>query len=453
MKKNILIIDDETNARAGLRRVLESLGCKVIEAASGDEGLKKFKENKIDLVISDLRMPGADGMSVLDTLQKSAPEIPVVLITAYGSGEAAKKALASGAYDFISKPFDIDTIELVVKRALKLLDLKSENESLKSIVGSKNGLSAIIGNSPQIKQLFQVIKQVAPTKSNVLIEGESGTGKELIARAIHELSPRRNKPFVPVHCASFQENLLESELFGHEKGAFTGAVAKRLGRFELADRGTLFLDEVSTIPLAVQVKLLRVLQERVFERVGGTETIETDVRIVAATNSSLEKLIEEGKFREDLFYRLNVVNLKVPPLRKRPDDIKLLIKHFLEKFNHETGKNVVVSPFAEEILEAYHWQGNVRELQNTVESLVVLCQGHEITPRDLPPHILGATNKQKAEMSSADLPNFDNMTLPEMEKWMILRKIEKVKNKSEAAKQLGISRRNLYRRLNEYGVM
>jgi len=221
----------------------------------------------------------------------------------------------------------------------------------------------------------------------------------------------------------------------------------------LADRGTLFLDEVSTIPLAVQVKLLRVLQERVFERVGGTETIETDVRIVAATNSSLEKLIEEGKFREDLFYRLNVVNLKVPPLRKRPDDIKLLIKHFLEKFNHETGKNVVVSPFAEEILEAYHWQGNVRELQNTVESLVVLCQGHEITPRDLPPHILGATNKQKAEMSSADLPNFDNITLPEMEKWMILRKIEKVKNKSEAAKQLGISRRNLYRRLNEYGVM
>ena len=453
MKKNILIIDDETNARAGLKRVLEHLDYNVIEAASGSDGIDAFRKNKIDLVISDLRMPGEDGMSVLEALQKEAPEIPVILITAYGSGDAAKKALAKGAYDFISKPFDIDTIELVVQRALKLLDLKSENESLKSIIGEKKALSSIVGNSPPIKQLFQIIKQVAPTKSNVLIEGESGTGKELIAHAIHNLSPRHDKPFVPVHCASFQENLLESELFGHEKGSFTGAAARRFGRFELADKGTLFLDEVSTIPLSIQVKLLRVLQERVFERVGGTETIETNVRIVAATNTSLEKLIEEGKFREDLYYRLNVVSLKVPPLRARPEDIKLLIKHFLEKFNRETGKNIIVSPFAEEILESYAWPGNVRELQNTVESLVVLCQGHEITPRDLPQHILGATNKKITKATDEEYPDFDNMTLPEIEKWMILRKLEKVKTKSDVAKQLGISRRNLYRRLNEYGVM
>lgn len=450
MKKNILVIDDETNARAGLRRVLESLGCNVFEAASGMEGIEVFKNNKIDLIITDLRMPGEDGMSVLNSVRKEKPNIPVILITAYGSGEAAKNALANGAYDFISKPFDIDTIELVVRRALKLVDLKSENESLKSIVGKKNSLDSIIGNSPPIKNLFQIIKQVAPTKSNVLIEGESGTGKELIAHAIHNLSPRHDKPFIPVHCASFQETLLESELFGHEKGAFTGAVSKRLGRFELADKGTLFLDEVSSIPLSVQVKLLRVLQERTFERVGGSETIKTDVRIVAATNIPLEKLINEGRFREDLYYRLNVVNLKVPPLRERPEDIKLLINHFLERFNRETGKNISISSFAEEILESYAWPGNVRELQNTIESLVVLCQGHEITPRDLPAHILGGTSVKGKDISIDDLPDFDNMTIPEMEKWMILRKLSKVKNKSEVAKQLGISRRNLYRRLNEY---
>jgi len=453
MKKNILIIDDEINARAGLKRVLEHLGCNVVEAASGSEGLDIFRKNKINLVITDLRMPGDDGMSVLDALQNEAPEIPVILITAYGSGEAAKKALAKGAYDFISKPFDIDTIELVVKRALKLVDLKSENKSLKSIIGEKNALRSIVGDSPQIKYLFQVINQVAPTKSNVLIEGESGTGKELIARAIHNLSPRCNNAFVPLHCASFQENLLESELFGHEKGSFTGAVSKRIGRFELADKGTLFLDEVSTIPLSIQVKLLRVLQERVFERVGGTETIETDVRIVAATNMSLEKLIEEGKFREDLYYRLNVVSIKIPPLRDRPDDIKLLINHFLDKFNRETGKNIIVSPFAEEIIESYSWPGNVRELQNAIESLVVLCQGREITPRDLPQHILGSTNKETARVSDGEYRDLDNMTLPEIEKWIILRKLDKIKTKSEVAKQLGISRRNLYRKLNEYGVM
>ena len=442
MKKNILIIDDEINARAGLKRVLEHLGCNVVEAASGSEGLDIFRKNKINLVITDLRMPGDDGMSVLDAIQNEAPEIPVILITAYGSGEAAKKALAKGAYDFISKPFDIDTIELVVKRALKLVDLKSENKSLKFIIGKKNALSSIVGDSPQIKHLFQVINQVAPTKSNVLIEGESGTGKELIARAIHDLSPRCNNAFVPLHCASFQENLLESELFGHEKGSFTGAVSKRLGRFELADKGTLFLDEVSTI----QVKLLRVLQERVFERVGGTETIETDVRIVAATNMSLEKLIEEGKFREDLYYRLNVVSIKIPPLRERPDDIKLLINHFLDKFNRETGKNIIVSPFAEEIIESYSWPGNVRELENYLEKALIFSSADTLT---LPP-----LRHRQATAGQFDPEEFSLKVASRRLEEEYIRKalVKTAGNRTQAAELLEVSLRSLMYKIKEYDI-
>ncbi len=392
-------------------------------------------------------------MTVLETLQKEAPDVPVVLITAYGSGDVARRALSKGAYDFISKPFDIDTVELVIRRALRMLDLETENRSLRGLLQTREGLDTFVGASPQIHGLLAVVQQVAPTKSNVLIEGESGTGKELIARAIHDLSPRRGEAFVPVHCASFSENILESELFGHEKGAFTGAVSRRRGRFEMADKGTLLLDEVSTIPLAVQVKLLRVLQEQRFERVGGDETIEVDVRIVAATNASLESMIAEGTFREDLYYRLDVVNLKVPPLRDRPEDISLLISHFLDVYNRETGKDVVISGVAREILESYEWPGNVRELQNAVESLVVLCQGHEVTPRDLPAHILAGTRKQPVAAAGESMPDFDSMTLAELEKWLILRKNRTAGTRADAAEQLGISRRSLYRKLKEYGVM
>jgi len=453
MKKTVLVIDDEANARAGLKRVLEPLGCNTLEAASGSEGLDLFHKHGADLVLTDVRMPGISGMNVLETLSKEAPEVPVVLITAYGSGDSARDALQKGAYDFISKPFDLDTIELVIKRALKLLDLEAENKTLKSQVQASVGIENIVGKSAQINSVFETIRQVSPTKSNVLIEGESGTGKELIARAIHEQSPRKDKPFIPLHCASFSENLLESELFGHEKGAFTGAVSQRKGRFELAKGGTLFLDEVSTIPPAVQVKLLRVLQERQLERVGGGETIEVDVRIVSATNISLQELISKSEFREDLFYRLNVVNINVPPLRERHGDIKLLIKFFLNKFNKEIGKKVSISKLANEILENYNWPGNVRELQNTIESLVVLCHGHEVTPRDLPPHILApAKKKEIAVQPCKDIPDLDSLTIEEMEKLLILRKLKKIKNRSEVARQLGISRRNLYRKMKEYGV-
>ena len=453
MKKTVLVIDDEPNARAGLRSVLHDMGCTVLEAPNGTEGLLRFKENKVNLVLTDLRMPGPSGMTILETLQKEAPGIPVVLITAYGTGDAAREALQKGAYDFISKPFGLETIELVIRRALKMVDLAHENQSLKKRIISSDGINSIVGESPQIQRVFEIIRQVAPTRSNVLIDGESGTGKELIARAVHDLSSRADQSFIPIHCASIPETLLESELFGHEKGAFTGAINRRSGRFEMADGGTLFLDEVSTIPLTVQVKLLRVLQERRFERVGGNETVEVDVRIIAATNTSLEEMIKQGTFRDDLYYRLNVVTLKVPPLRKRRTDIKALIKHFLEKFNKETGKKVVISKVAEEILESYDWPGNVRELQNSIEAFVVLCEGHEITPRDLPAHILGKTEQRSVPQPAGDAPDFDAMTLQQMEKWLILRKLDQIKTRSEAAKQLGISRRNLYRLLKEYGVM
>jgi DNA-binding NtrC family response regulator len=404
-------------------------------------------------VLTDLRMPGASGITVLETLKQEYPDVPVIVISAYGTGDTAREALQKGAYDFISKPFDLDTIELTVKRALKLVDLEQQNEALRDELQSVRREVNIVGESPEISRLFEIVHQVAPTRSNVLIEGESGTGKELIARAIHDLSPRHSAPFVPVHCASFSENLLESELFGHEKGAFTGAVGLRRGRFEMANGGTLFLDEVSTIPMPVQVKLLRVLQERKFERVGGTQTVDVDVRLISATNTALDDLIKGNAFREDLYYRLNVVNLKVPPLRERRGDIGLLIDHFLHVYNHETGKDVVVSRLAREILENYDWPGNVRELQNTVEALVVLCEGHEITPRDLPAHIVGRTPRRTASRRDEDLPDFDNMTLQEMEKWMILRTLKTTKTRSEVARKLGISRRNLYRRLKEYGVI
>jgi DNA-binding NtrC family response regulator len=390
---------------------------------------------------------------VLETLRRDAPDLPVIVITAYGSADTARDALQQGAFDFISKPFDLETIELVVRRALKLVTLEHENETLKAQLHTVQQVQSIIGESAAMQRVFTVVQQVAPTKSNVLLEGESGTGKELIARAIHDLSARHAKPFVPVHCASFSENLLESELFGHEKGAFTGATSQRHGRFELANGGTLFLDEVSTLPMATQVKLLRVLQERRFERVGGTQTIDVDVRLISATNAPLDQMIKAGTFREDLYYRLNVVTIHVPPLRERASDVALLMDHFLDKVNRETGKRVTIAPVARQLLESYAWPGNVRELQNTIEALVVLCDGHEVTPRALPAQIVGGGKPAAAGLPPEDLPDFDHVTLAELERWLILRTLPRVKARTDVARQLGISRRNLYRRLKEYGVM
>ncbi len=457
MHQKVIVIDDEAHARSGLRAVLENMGCTVDEAACGDNGLEIFNRHGADLVMTDLRMPGSGGISVLEALKKDAPELPVVVITAYGSADTAREALQKGAFDFISKPFDIETIERVVRRALRIADLQSENRALKNMLSEPGDIDKIVGTSEPMKDVFTTIRHVAPTRSNVLIEGESGTGKELIARAIHDISPRKSEPFIPVHCASFSENLLESELFGHEKGAFTGASQRRRGRFEVADAGTLFLDEVSTIPMTVQVALLRVLQERQFERVGGSSPISVDVRIVAATNTSLEKLIQKDRFREDLYYRLNVVSITVPPLRERREDISALIDHFLKKYTRETGKSVHIAPVAREMMESYSWPGNVRELENTIESLVVLCEGHEVTPRDLPAHVIGTSAETNSIDNSShtmnEMSELDTMTIAELEKWMILRKLKTAQSKAQLAKDLGISRRNLYRRLNEYGVM
>jgi DNA-binding NtrC family response regulator len=453
MQKSILIIDDEPNARAGLVRIIQNLGCLAREAGDGASGLDLFRAHGADLVITDLRMPGMSGLSVLETLRRDAPDVPVIVITAYGSADTAREALQQGAYDFISKPFDLETIELVVRRALKLVTLEHENEALKDQLQTVQQVQTIIGESPVMQRVFSIVQHVAPTKSNVLLEGESGTGKELIAHAIHDLSARHDKPFVPVHCASFSENLLESELFGHEKGAFTGAASLRRGRFELANGGTLFLDEVSTLPLATQVKLLRVLQERCFERVGGTQTIDVDVRLVSATNAALDQLIKAGSFREDLYYRLNVVNIKIPPLRARTDDVARLIDHFLDKVNHETGKRVTISHAARQLLESYRWPGNVRELQNTIEALVVLCDGHDVTPRALPAQIVGGATPAAPGPAPDDLPDFDQVNLADVERWLILRTLQRVKTRADVARQLGISRRNLYRRLKDYGVL
>jgi len=452
MQKSILIIDDEPNARAGVVRVIQDLGCLAREAGDGASGLEQFRAHGADLVITDLRMPGMSGLSVLATLRRDAPDVPVIVITAYGSADTAREALQQGAFDFISKPFDLETIELVVRRALKLVSLEHENETLKAQLQTVQQVQTIIGEAPVMQQVFTIVQHVAPTKSNVLLEGESGTGKELIAHAIHDLSARHDKPFVAVHCASFSENLLESELFGHEKGAFTGATSLRRGRFELANGGTLFLDEVSTLPLATQVKLLRVLQERCFERVGGSQTIDVDVRLISATNAALDQMIKAGTFREDLYYRLNVVSIKVPPLRARSGDVGRLIDHFLDKVNRETGKRVTISQVARQLLESYAWPGNVRELQNTIEALVVLCDGHEVTPRALPAQIVGGAKPPAANVAPDDLPDFDQANLADVERWLILRTLQRVKTRAEVARQLGISRRNLYRRLKDYGV-
>ncbi len=453
MQKSILIIDDEPNARAGLVRIMQDLGCLAREAGDGASGLDLFRAHGADLVITDLRMPGMSGLSVLETLRRDAPDVPVIVITAYGSADTAREALQHGAFDFISKPFDLETIELVVRRALKLVTLEQENEALKAQLQTVQQVQTIIGEAPVMQRVFTIVQHVAPTKSNVLLEGESGTGKELIAHAIHDLSARHDKPFVPVHCASFSENLLESELFGHEKGAFTGAASVRRGRFELANGGTLFLDEVSTLPLATQVKLLRVLQERCFERVGGSHTIDVDVRLISATNAALDQMIKAGTFREDLYYRLNVVSINIPPLRARSDDIARLIDHFLDKVNGETGKRVTISHAARQLLESYTWPGNVRELQNTIEALVVLCDGHEVTPRALPAQIVGGAKAPAASPAPDDLPDFDQVNLADVERWLILRTLQRVKTRAEVARQLGISRRNLYRRLKDYGVL
>ena len=446
-KPTILIVDDEKNTREGLARALQRQ-YDVRLAENGVRALDLLSEEPVDVMLSDIRMPGMDGMTLLQRALARTPQPVCILLTAYGTIETAVEAMKHGAYDFLTKPVNLDRLDLLLKRALREREVETENRGLREQLDSKYGLENIVGQSPQMQELFDMIRQVSASRATVLIQGESGTGKELVAHAIHRLSPRVHGPFVPVHCAALSRNLLESELFGHEKGAFTGASELRRGRFELADGGTLFLDEIAEIDPSIQVKTLRVLEERKFERVGGQETLEVDVRLVAATNKNLKEMMEQGRFREDLFYRLYVVVIRLPALRERVGDIPLLAQHFLKSLAKENGKAVDgITPEAMEALAAYPWPGNVRELRNVLERMVVLSRGDKLTLRDIPAAIRDAVRQDLAPKAAGEL------TLDEAEKQLIIRALKTHEgNRTLAAKHLGISRRTLHRKLNEYGL-
>ncbi len=447
MQCTILVVDDEKNIREGLGEAFRMEGYEVLTAADGLEAKNLLDEKYIDLVISDLRMPKLDGKELLQYIKRQWENIPVIIITAHGDITEAVQAMQLGALEFITKPLDLEHLLKLTKKALEFRELSIKNQELREEVEAQHRISSIIGKSPAMRKIFDLVRKVAPTKASVLITGESGVGKELIADAIHNLSPRRDKPFVKVHCAALAESLLESELFGHEKGAFTGAQARKRGRFELADSGSLFLDEIGEINQNVQIKILRVLQEKKFERVGGESTIEVDVRLIAATNRDLKAEIQEGRFREDLYYRLNVVNIHVPPLRERREDIPLLATTFLYEFAHENGKDIQgFDPKARQALFSYSWPGNVRELRNCIESAVVMASGKVITLDDLPP---GPRSTQ--DRTEIRIPAF--CTLAEAEKIIIAETLAALGgNKTKTAEVLAIGRKTLYQKIQEYGI-
>ncbi|MCX6156849.1 MAG: sigma-54 dependent transcriptional regulator [Ignavibacteriota bacterium] len=453
MDVTILVVDDEKSQRLILSGDLKSRGYNVLEADSVDVALSHVMKNRVDIILSDLKMPGASGIDLVNQLKQINPEIAVVIMTAYASVETAVLALKQGAYDFITKPYNLDEVELVIKRILEKNNLVSENKILREQLESGNKLEGIVTASLKMQKILDVVGRVAASKASVLILGESGTGKEVLARAIHFASKRKDKLFIPVNCAALNENLLESELFGHEKGSFTGAEKQHRGRFEIADEGTIFLDEIGDLPLHIQVKLLRVLQEEQFERVGGSSTINVDVRVIAATNKNIEELIKEGKFREDLYYRLNVVNINLPPLRERKEDITLLISTFINKYKSDSSKpNLDFSKEALDILMKYNYPGNIRELENIVHHSIVLSRNEIITTDDLP---LGIRKPR----SENDLNScFDeSSSLPEkvecLERKMVNDALHQTNgNQSAAAKLLGISERNLRYRLEKWGL-
>jgi len=443
-KHTVLIVDDEKNTREGLARALQRK-YTVLLADNGQTALDLLDHHHVDILLSDIRMPGMDGMTLIRRALTRSPQPVCILLTAYGSIETAVEAMKAGAYDFLPKPVNLDKLDLLMERALRSRDIEDENRELKKQLDKKYGLESLIGQTPAMEQVFDQIRQVAPSRATVMIEGESGTGKELVAQAIPRLSPRLHGPYVAVHCAALPEALLESELFGHEKGAFTGAVGQRQGRFERADGGTLFLDEIGEIAPVVQVKLLRVLEERVFERVGGEAPLEVDVRLITATNRNLEAMVAEGTFREDLFYRLHVVRITLPPLREHRDDIPLLAHHFLKLASKENGKDVqTITPEALEVLTAHDWPGNVRELRNRIESMVVMCRSNKIGLRDLPSELrAGSSTAHQGTATS----------LLDTEKRLIIDALRQHGgNKTKAAEQLGISRRTIHRKVKEFDL-
>ena len=447
MPKTILIADDEQAVRSSLERLLEFESYRVIQAADGPSALDLVRDRPVDLVLLDIKMPGMDGLEVLAQLHQENPQLPVVIISGHGSIQTAVEATRLGAFDFIEKPIDADRILLVIRNGLAQRRLLKENVSLRAEVRQR---TRIVGQHPEMLRILDTVKKVAATNVRVLIMGENGTGKEMIARALHENSPRADEPFVEVNCAAIPEELIESELFGHERGAFTGAVARRIGRFEMADGGTLFLDEVGDMSLSAQAKVLRVLQESVFERVGGTETMKVDVRVIAATNKDLLKASREGRFREDLFYRLNVVPITVPPLRERGSDIPLLAEHFLHLIGRELGQAPKkLSRTAMDALKEYAWPGNVRELKNLVERLVILAPGTTIDLTDLPPLRASDEGGEDRYFQIESYVSFKDA----VEKDFFERKLRLYgHNVSKTARKLGMQRSNLYKKLEKYGI-
>jgi DNA-binding NtrC family response regulator len=452
-KGMILVVEDKASMAQMLRETLELEGYEVITAADGAEGISKVSQFKVDAVLTDLKLPKKNGLEVLKASKEENPLVPVIVMTAFGSIETAVKAMKSGAYDFITKPVDTDRLFIILKRSLKNRKLITENLLLKGELSHQFGMPKIIGKSSVMLEVAENIRKVAPTKSTVLLLGESGTGKELFARAIHFLSPRRDEPFVPVNCAAIPKELLESELFGHEKGAFTGASSLKLGKFELASRGTIFLDEIGEMDIVLQSKVLRAIQEGEIERVGGTKTVNTNLRIIAASNRDLEAAVSEGSFREDLYYRLNVFPLRIPELRNRGEDIPALVDHFIHKYSLEMNKPTKdVTPEAMEMLKRYSWKGNVRELENVIERALILCEKDKITLKDF-----GLNPAVNIDPALGNIP-LDG-TLDEAAKAALRivesRRISKALedtggNKSRAAELLKVSYKTILTKIKEY---
>ena len=450
MKPKILVVDDERSHRQMIEAVLSAEGYEIAQADNGQAAIDAVEEKFYDLVIMDIRMPELGGIEALKKIKTISPGIPIILMTAYASVGTAVDALKSGASDYLTKPLDIEELKILVAKTMRFHQLEEENIYLKERLNDRFDFSSIIGRSPAMNKLFETMALVAPSEATVLIVGESGTGKELIANAIHQNSPRKDRPFIKVNCAALPETLLESELFGHEKGSFTGAIARKQGRFQLAHKSSIFLDEIAEMAPTTQAKILRVLQEREFEPLGGIHTIKVDTRIIAATNKQLDEEIKAGRFREDLYYRLNVVSLEVPPLRERGDDVALLTDFFLKKYTEKNNKLIKgFTPRAMDLLMRHEWPGNVRELENIVERAVIMARGEMITPMEFPENL----KELDLELKEARINIAAGRSLKEVEKEMILRTLDETGgNRTHAADILGISRRTLQLKLKEYGI-
>ena len=452
MKFEILIVDDDKAHLSMLRTILKGWGYQTTEVEDGSEAISNVREKPFDCILMDVRMANVSGIEALVEIKKINPAIPIIIMTAYSSVGTAVEAMKLGAYDYLTKPLDFDDLELTLKRSFEHLALSRENKSLKQLLSSNDSLSFIIGSSPPMVELKEMIQTIAPSEATVLILGESGTGKELIAKAIHGCSSRNNRPMITVNCAALTDTLLESELFGHEKGAFTGADRRRDGRFMLANKSTIFLDEIGEVPLGMQAKLLRAIQEREIQRVGGDDILHADVRIIAATNRDLLERVKEKEFREDLYYRLNVVTLDVPSLNNRRDDIPILAKHFLVKHSEKNRKIIDnFTPLAMDYLIKYEWPGNVRELENAIERAVILCNGNHVSERELPPSITKIVTN--IELQNGGLEGMAGFSLDEIEKKAIAQTLVKTTgNKSEAAKLLNITRTTLNNKIKKYSI-